>query len=82
MFRMGFLYFVKRKWYVLILMLLLCSTYGSIRGAYKENSRTVWITGDDIKVREQLENGEIPSDDVPAYIGYIGIANEQNEFYS
>lgn len=77
-----FIAFAKHKWYFVIFLLMLCATYGSIRGAYKENNRTIWITTDDVKTQELIENGSKITDDVPAFIGYIGIANEQNEFYS
>ena len=63
-------------------MLLVCATYGSIRGAYKEHERTIWITPEDVNIRESIDNGRVSGDDIPKFIGYIGIAEEQNEFYS
>ena len=57
MFIKEFSIFLKRKWYLLVFMLLVCATYGSIRGAYKEHMRTIWITPEDVEIRNQIEEG-------------------------
>ena len=72
--------FIRIKWYLLLLMLLTCATYGSIRGAYKEHAKTVWITAHDVEIRDGIDSGKIDSSEYPSCIGYIGISREQNEF--
>ncbi len=77
-----FIGFIRCKWYLVLFMLMLCAVYGSLRGAYKENARTVWITSEDVYIRDQIESGAISGEDYPAFIGYLGVASEQNEFRS
>ena len=77
-----FIGFIGCKWYLVLFMLMLCAVYGSLRGAYKENAQTVWITSDDVYIREQIDSGMISGEDYPTFIGYLGVASEQNEFHS
>lgn len=82
MMNRGFISFIRYKWYLVLFMLMLCAVYGSLRGAYKDDARTVWITSDDVNIREQIESGFISGENYPAFIGYLGVASEQNEFRS
>lgn len=75
-----FLKFIKLKWYLCVLIILICATYGSIRGAAKENEKVIWVTAKDYEIREaRISGAQI---DAPIYTGYLGLASEQNKFYN
>lgn len=71
----AYLKLFRKKIYFCFLIILSCSCFGSIRGAWKETGEGfIGVTADDISIMQQDDSN------APDLIGIIPLASEQNRW--